>query len=184
MFSNNQVLTRTIQQASQFSHIAGYFVAAGLHRSGASSVHPLAAPAAVQPGGHNGSGEHHLRAGARRKPEPAAAGPVPGPYRRRCDEGVPAGSGRGPVRPGRPGRAAAGGELLQLVHLRRVHRRFRRPRLHRVGGEQQGLGRRLRHLRRLRLARVAGLGRRLPALPEPAADGEPHHKNIAGILVV
>uniref|UniRef100_A0A0E0R713 Uncharacterized protein n=1 Tax=Oryza rufipogon TaxID=4529 RepID=A0A0E0R713_ORYRU len=51
-----------------------------LHRSGASSVHPVAAPAAVQPGGHNGSGEHHLRAGARREPEPAAAGAVLGLY--------------------------------------------------------------------------------------------------------
>lgn len=94
---------------------------------------------------------------------------------------MPAGAGRRPVRRGRRGGAAAGGELLQLVRVRRVAGRARRAGGRGVGAGQQGVGRRLRRLRRRRAARPPRLGRRHAHLPEQGAGREPHHKNPAGI---
>lgn len=152
------------------------FAFAGLHPTGSASARPISPPAALQ---------SHWRAGLRDgpwvQPEPAPPGPLPDPHRRRRGARVPAGAGGRPVRHGRPRGAAAGDELLQLVHLRRVLGRLRRPGARRVGGEPKRMGYRLHPVRSVRAAGDAHMDGRLPFLQEPAARWKRDHKNLAGI---
>jgi hypothetical protein len=95
---------------------------------------------------------------------------------------LPASTWRRAIRYFRPRGAAAGGELLQLVHLRRVVGRVRRARVHRVGGEQKGMVPRVRCVRPVCAFGHARMDCRVSVLQKSAAWWKSHHKNLAGTV--